>query len=95
MPTKTTENFIIVGLTKEGRRFRPSDWAERLGGVMSAFGAERRMTYSPYVRPGHHDGEKCVFVDARIHDIEPLAYSFLVHFARDNELRVVPWIRER
>lgn len=85
------ESFIIVGITHEGRTFRPSDWAERLCGVMSAFGSERRMTYSPYVQPGSQDGAKCVFVNARIRDIEPMAYAFLVNFAKDNELRVTPW----
>ena len=85
------ENFVIVGVTLSGRRFRPSDWAERLSGIMSAFGAERRLGYSPHVQPGNTGGEKCVFVDARIRDIEPMAYSFLVHFARDNELKVLPW----
>jgi hypothetical protein len=94
MPTHKAEDFIIVGVTREGRRFRPSDWAERLCGVMSIFGTDpRRLGYSPYVRPGHHDGEKCVYVDARIHDVEPMAYTFLSHFARDNELKVVPWVR--
>lgn len=85
------ESFVILGVTQTGRKFRPSDWAERLCGVMSAFGAERRMTYSPYVQPGDRRGEKCVFVDGRIHDVEPMAYSFLVNFARDNELGVEPW----
>ncbi len=83
------ENFIIVGLTQDGKRFRPSDWAERLCGVMSVFGAERRMSYSPYVQPGNHDGEKCVFVDARIRDVEPMAYKFLINFAGDNNLQVI------
>ena len=36
-----TDEFVIVGLTKDGKRFRPSDWAERLCGVMSQFGARR------------------------------------------------------
>lgn len=85
------DSFVIVGVTRAGKRFRPSDWAERLSGVMSAFGAERRMTYSPYVQPGAYNGEKCVFVDRRIHDVEPLAYTFLVNFARDNDLVVAPW----
>ncbi|HMX17603.1 MAG TPA: DUF3579 domain-containing protein [Rhodocyclaceae bacterium] len=85
------ESFVIVGVTLAGRRFRPSDWAERLSGVMSAFGAERRLGYSPYVQPGNTEGEKCVFVNARIRDIEPMAYTFLVHFARDNELKVLAW----
>ena len=85
------ENFIIVGVTTSGKQFRPSDWAERLCGVMSVFGSERRMTYSPYAQPGTHDTAKCVFVDARIRDIEPMAYTFLVNFAKDNQLTVAPW----
>jgi hypothetical protein len=85
------ENFIIIGVTQAGRKFRPSDWAERLCGVMSAFGSERRMTYSPYVQPGDLNGDKCVYVDGRIHDVEPMAYTFLVNFARDNQLQVQPW----
>lgn len=91
MSSFVAESFVIIGLTLEGRRFRPSDWAERLCGVMSVFGAERRMAYSPYVQPGSHDGEKCVFVNARIRDIEPMAYAFLVNFAKDNQLKVMPW----
>lgn len=88
MTSFVAENFVIIGVTTNGRRFRPSDWAERLCGVMSVFGAERRMAYSPYVQPGNKNGEKCVFVDGRIHDIEPMAYTFLVNFARDNELKM-------
>lgn len=91
MSSFVAESFVIVGLTLEGRRFRPSDWAERLCGVMSVFGSERRMSYSPYAQPGNQDGEKCVFVDARIRDIEPMAYAFLVNFAKDNQLKVKPW----
>jgi hypothetical protein len=91
MTVFVAENFAIVGTTLGGQRFRPSDWAERLCGVMSVFGSERRMTYSPYVQPGDLNGEKCVFVDGRIHDIEPMAYTFLVHFARDNALKVEAW----
>ena len=91
MPSFVAENFIIIGITQSGRTFRPSDWAERLCGVMSAFGSERRMTYSPYVQPGNMQGAKCVFVDGRIHDVEPMAYTFLENFARDNDLKVEPW----
>ena len=85
------ESFIIIGVTEDGHKFRPSDWAERLCGTMSIFGAERRMAYSPYVQPGDRDGHKCVYVDIRIHDIESKAYHFLENFARDNKLKVLPW----
>jgi hypothetical protein len=89
MSAQPIRNFVILGVTNAGKRFRPSDWADRLCGIMSSFGSERRMTYSPHVTPGCWiSGEKCVFVSAALYDVEPLAYHFLVHFARDNELQV-------
>jgi len=89
MTTSESTTFIIVGLTTQGRKFRPSDWAERLCGVMSAFGAERRMKYSPYVGPGDYNGEKAVFVDGRLGEIEPMAYRFMLNFAQDNDLQII------
>jgi hypothetical protein len=83
-----TDEFVIRGITLAGERFRPSDWAERLCGVMSAFGSDGRMQYSPYVYPVTSDGVKCVVVDFRLKDIEPMAHNFLLNFARDNELEV-------
>jgi Protein of unknown function (DUF3579) len=80
--------FVIRGVTLEGQPFRPSDWAERLCGVMSVFGADQRMAYSPYVQPISSAGVKCVVVDLRLKDIEPMAYTFLLNFAKDNELEV-------
>jgi hypothetical protein len=82
--------FVIVGLTQEGGQFRPSDWAERLCGVMAAFGGDHRMQYSPYVHPITADGVRCVVVDHRLEELEPMAYRFLLSFAKDNELRVRP-----
>jgi len=86
---KLTE-FVIRGVTHDGKGFRPSDWAEWLCGVMSAFGAERRMEYSPYVQPINSGGVKCVVVSIELEDLEPMAYKFLLNFAKDNELQVQP-----
>jgi hypothetical protein len=83
------ESFVIIGITTEGSTFRPSDWADRLCGIMSAFGSDNRMMYSPYVRPGCTlTGQKTVLVNARLYDIEPLAYKFLINFAKDNHLQM-------
>ena len=86
-PTDTS--FVIIGVTSDGRRFRPSDWAERLCGVLSACGAEKKMAYSPYVTPGHSEGEKAVFVDRKLYTLEPMAYRFVVNFAQDNNLKLI------
>ncbi len=39
--------IVIIGATIEGREFRPSDWGERLCGMMSVFGEDRHLSYSP------------------------------------------------
>jgi hypothetical protein len=88
MPEAQVCEFVIQGVTLEGKPFRPSDWAERLCGVMSAFGGDHRMQYSPFVHPVSANGVRCVVVDTRLESIEPMAYRFLLSFAKDNELRV-------
>ena len=87
--------FFIQGLTSNGKTFRPSDWAERLCGVMSCFREEgarapdAHLRYSPYVRPTLLEGIKSVVVSEELRRIEPLAYHFVLNFAKDNDLRVV------
>lgn len=98
-PAKTTaapaNEFIIQGITSSGRAFRPSDWAERLCGVMSCFrpegsgGRHAHLQYSPYVRPTLLDGIKSVVVNEQLREVEPLAYHFVLNFARDNDLQIV------
>jgi len=97
-PTMTIarrRQYTIQGLTLEGRTFRPSDWAERLAGAMSCFrpgggnaGIGAHIGYSPYCVPQVLGGVKCVLVSEALQDIEPMAWDFVMNFARDNHLRV-------
>jgi hypothetical protein len=87
MPDAPRE-ILIIGITESGTTFRPSDWAERLCGVMSLFGEDQRISYSPFVRPTVTAGVRCVIVDARLEQLQPEAFEFLLGFARDNELRM-------
>jgi hypothetical protein len=82
--------LVIQGMTQAGQRFRPSDWAERLCGMMSIFGEDRHLSYSPYLKPVVADGLSCVVVDQRLQSIDPAAFEFLLGFARDNELQMRP-----
>ena len=81
--------IIIQGVTLRGYAFRPSDWAERLCGVMSTFGGDQQMRYSRNVRPLMLDGVRCVVIEPSLIDVEPRAYRFLLDFAQDNELVVI------
>lgn len=95
---ESPRSFMIIGTTADGQRFRPSDWAERLCGVMSPYrpnlGSDGHLSYSPWVMPGQHEGAKCVRVDVRIYAHEPLAFRFLLGFASDNKLVVQPLVEE-
>jgi len=82
--------IVILGMTEAGRAFRPSDWAERLCGMMSVFSEDRHLSYSPYLKPVVAEGMNCVVVDCRLESIDPAAFKFLLEFARDNELRTRP-----
>ena len=87
--------FFIRGVTSTGKPFRPSDWAERLCGVMACFrpegsgGPHAHLQYSPYVRPTLLAGIKSVVVSEELRSIEPLAYRFVLDFAKDNDLQIV------
>jgi len=88
--------FYIRGITKDGRTFRPSDWAERLAGAMSSFspggvqgGIGAFIGYSPYCMPRVVDGVKCVIVSEALRNVEPMAWDFVTNFARDNGLEMV------
>ena len=94
MSSTRPSEIIIRGVTTAGRTFRPSDWSDRLSGVLSTFGADHRMSYSPYVRPVTIEGVRCVVVDKKLQEIEPMAYNFLLSFARDNDLQIVGAAKE-
>ena len=85
--------YKIQGITREGKAFRPSDWAERLAGALASFrppgsGIDAHIRYSPYCVPRVVGGVKCVIVNEALRDIEPMALDFALHFARDNELLI-------
>lgn len=87
--------YFVQGVTASGKPFRPSDWAERLCGVLSPYrpggarqGPAAYLGYSPYARPVVIGGVKCVVVDERLRELERMAFEFVMNFAKDNELQV-------
>ena len=92
----TPREVFIQGTTRDGKTFRPSDWAERLAGAMSCFRPEGSaggrgafIGYSPYCVPRYVNDVKGVIVNAELREREPMAWDFVMNFARDNELVVI------
>ena len=87
------KEVFILGTTRAGKAFRPSDWAERLAGVMSQFrpGGPQpgsHLGYSPWCVPTSFGDVKCVIVNRDLRDCNVMAWDFCMNFAKDNDLRV-------
>ena len=96
MADAAIREFIIEGQTADGQPFRPSDWAERLAGAMSCFrpegvrgGIGSFIGYSPLCVPRTINGVRCVIVSEQLKAVEPMAWEFVMNFARDNQLPLV------
>jgi hypothetical protein len=94
MVSTSAKEVFIQGVTSDGRTFRPSDWAERLAGVLSQFrpgGAQpgSHLSYSPWCVPTTINNIKCVVLHIDLREYDVMAWDFAINFARDNGLQVV------
>ena len=82
------KKIIIEGITENGRKFRPSDWAERMSGALSTFGRDHRIQYSPMLYPLTIDGVKCVSVDPSLQNVYPEMFTHIMHWVKMNRLKI-------
>ena len=83
----TEQNLVITSTTKDGQKFRPSDWIERLCSTLASFEVDHRLRYSQGVQPCIIDGEPCLVVARWLEATDRIAYNFVMDFARVNQLR--------
>ncbi len=88
MKTSNSKHTVLIGQTEDGNKFRPSDWAERMCGALCTF-RNRRIYYSPLLRPAIRDGIKCVIIDESLADKEPGIHSQIINFAETNKLKII------
>ena len=89
--TKISMNaeIIIEGNTREGKAFRPSDWVDRMCSTYATFGEDRKLKYSPYLKPKVVNGVRCLAVDLKLKTVNPDGYAQLMHFADENQLNIL------
>ena len=82
-----SDMLVIESVREDGRKFRPSDWIERISANMGTFGPDHRLHYSPNVQPKMIAGEKCLVVNQVLQQQDPDAYGYIIRFAKSNGLR--------
>ena len=68
--------------------FRPSNWGERLGDMLSTTGHDGRIVYSSYLRPMMIQGVPSVVVRFSLEAADPEAFELVRQFVVANHLTV-------
>lgn len=87
MLSHTPLKIVIEGITEEGKLFRPRDWAERMSDSLSIL-QNRRVLYSPLLKPFYREGKGCLLVDPELKEHHPELYKSILQFAQTNKLRM-------
>lgn len=87
--TNVSAKITMKGLTNDGKKFRPSDWAERLTASVATFSRGRRMIFHPGVNMVTINGISCVVVDADLEQQDPMLFGFLMDFGKGNNLQIL------
>lgn len=83
------KEIIIESVTQAGKPFRPSDWVDRMCSTYATFGDDRKLKYSPYLKPKVINGGRCLAVDMKLKTVNPDGFAQLMHFAEENQLNVL------
>ena len=87
-PVESVHEWLILGITTEGRTFRPSDWAERLCGAIAEYN-NGCLVYSDLAYPVTRNGQIGMVIETLLSNENPTIYSFLMNFAQDNRLKII------
>lgn len=83
------DEIIIEGKTREGKAFRPSDWVDRMCSTYATFGEDRKLKYSPYLKPRVQNGIRCLAVNMTLKTVNPEGFEQLMYFAEENQLNIL------
>lgn len=87
-PEESIHEWLILGITVDGRTFRPSDWAERLCGAIAEYN-NGRLIYSDLAYPITRNGQIGIVIETLLRSENPAIYSFFMNFAQNNRLKII------
>lgn len=84
MNNKETIQYTISGITKDGEKFRPSDWTERLVCVHP----EQLRRYNGHLKIKRVEGIKSIVFNEDLKNECEFTYERLMSFAKINDLNI-------
>ena len=81
--------LIINGTTNDGAKFRPSDWCERLYGVLRALDEEEEQACRDLIHQVRSKTGKHIIISTELEQVNEKAYNFFIKFAKTNNLNTI------
>jgi len=83
---------VILGITTDGKTFRPSDWAQRLAAAATIdcdyCGPSKQLPCNPLVKVVTREGVPGVWVSPALMERNRALYDYMLRFAEQNRLVV-------
>lgn len=79
--------YIIEGVTEDGRKFRPSDWIDRVSSMGASYEMQR-LVYSDMLHPELYEGQKCLMIDMALEQQNPGMFQYVMNFIKSNHLKM-------
>ena len=79
--------ITITGITEDGSKFRPSDWAHRLSERICDV-EDNKICYSGMLIPSISDGTTKLLINNELKEQFPEVFTQIMHFALENKLQI-------
>lgn len=80
--------FVVQGITVEGKIFEPQDWAENLRDALSRMDGSNNLDCASYVRPLVSNGIRCMLVRSSLQTAHIAAFEHIKQYIADHRLLV-------
>ena len=86
---------LIKGETDDGKKFRPSDWCDRLHSTLQALDPDEYLECVEYVHLVNSNVGRGILVDSMLGEVNPMLFKFLMGFVSSNHLATDDFTKER
>ena len=95
-PFETGTEFVLIkGETTDGKKFRPSDWCDRLHSTLRALDADEYEECVEYVHLVNSENGRGILIDRVLQNVNPMLFKFFMNFVRSNNLAAASFTKER
>ena len=81
------EEWVILGVTKDGRIFDVPNWTDHLCGLLAKQTSDNRLGYSRYLQPVMIDGLPAVVMQLSLERDEKHVFDAIKRFVEENHLK--------